>query len=395
MKGNEAGIAHGGGSPSRSTSVLDRLTPREREVLDLIGRGLSTAEIAERLHRSQKTVKSHRLALGRKLGVSNRVELARVAIEAGLAPLVSPPAETASGRPGVREDSVSQQRAHHALRSIDAGIAVAAGEDVFQRLVRRLTEALGVMCAMVARMDDSERDVMHVMASWRGDGPGPVKSVHAISMACKTAMRDGVTFIRANAREKIRIPEPFDDPSIDSYLATALRDADGRPIGALAALHDGPIDEAVEPEMILRIFADRASAELQRRKAECARRASEKLHRLVAENVPALVAYVDRTERYRYVNEAYAAWIGRPCDQIVGRTVREVLGDVRFADFEPRLRRALAGERMNYEKHSRSADGRESRRFSVLGAPDLSDRGDLVGVYFLATDITDRMEAVN
>lgn len=63
------------------------LTDREREVLALIGMGLSTAEIADRLFRAAKTIEGHRVSLGVKLGVSNRVQLARIAIRAGLSPL--------------------------------------------------------------------------------------------------------------------------------------------------------------------------------------------------------------------------------------------------------------------------------------------------------------------
>ncbi len=64
--------------------ALGVLTPREIEILRLIGSGLTTASIADRLHRSVKTVEWHRVSLGNKLGASNRVELARIAINAGL-----------------------------------------------------------------------------------------------------------------------------------------------------------------------------------------------------------------------------------------------------------------------------------------------------------------------
>ncbi len=63
---------------------LKSLTRREFEVLGMIGEGLSTAAIAQRLGRSVKTVEGHRVALGSKLVVGNRVELARIAIRAGL-----------------------------------------------------------------------------------------------------------------------------------------------------------------------------------------------------------------------------------------------------------------------------------------------------------------------
>jgi DNA-binding CsgD family transcriptional regulator len=63
---------------------LCKLTRRELEVLALIGRGLTSKEIAGLLHRSIKTVENHRMSLGNKLHKSNRVELAMMAREAGL-----------------------------------------------------------------------------------------------------------------------------------------------------------------------------------------------------------------------------------------------------------------------------------------------------------------------
>ncbi len=60
------------------------LTEREMQVLRLIGLGLSTQEIADRLHRSKKTIEWHRVSLGSKMQVTNRVELARMALHAGL-----------------------------------------------------------------------------------------------------------------------------------------------------------------------------------------------------------------------------------------------------------------------------------------------------------------------
>jgi DNA-binding CsgD family transcriptional regulator len=66
---------------------LAALTQREFEILQLIGQGLSTADIAKKLHRSVKTIEWHRVSLGSKLGVTNRVELARIAIHAGIVPL--------------------------------------------------------------------------------------------------------------------------------------------------------------------------------------------------------------------------------------------------------------------------------------------------------------------
>ena len=60
------------------------LTNRELEVLTLIARGMSTKEIALTLHRSVKTVESHRTSIGAKLNMDDRVHLAEIARRAGL-----------------------------------------------------------------------------------------------------------------------------------------------------------------------------------------------------------------------------------------------------------------------------------------------------------------------
>ncbi len=94
---DEASPNDSGDPPARRARFNDlgplaALTDRELEILDLIGRGLSTAEIARHLHRSIKTIEWHRVSLGEKLGATNRVGLARIAINAGLSngPLPAP-----------------------------------------------------------------------------------------------------------------------------------------------------------------------------------------------------------------------------------------------------------------------------------------------------------------
>ncbi|MFC5268180.1 response regulator [Kribbella qitaiheensis] len=83
----ELGAGSGGGRMSRAAAAkeqVDALTPRELEVLSLVGAGLSNAEIARRLFLVEGTVKAYVSAILTRLQVKNRVQAAIVAYEAGL-----------------------------------------------------------------------------------------------------------------------------------------------------------------------------------------------------------------------------------------------------------------------------------------------------------------------
>ncbi|MFH8735705.1 response regulator [Streptomyces sp. NPDC017964] len=64
--------------------ALDSLTAREREILGLIGRGMSNAGIGKELHASEGTVKNQVSRLLAKIGADNRVQAARLAYRAGM-----------------------------------------------------------------------------------------------------------------------------------------------------------------------------------------------------------------------------------------------------------------------------------------------------------------------
>jgi DNA-binding NarL/FixJ family response regulator len=72
------------GTPAQGASVFSLLSPREREVLQLMSEGKSTNQIADSLHVSVKTVETHRQQVMHKLNIHNVAGLTKYAIREGL-----------------------------------------------------------------------------------------------------------------------------------------------------------------------------------------------------------------------------------------------------------------------------------------------------------------------
>jgi len=70
-------------APGKSDDRLERVTPRERQIVDLLSAGASNKEIARRLNVTERTVKAHLTAIFRKLGLAGRLQLALFALEHG------------------------------------------------------------------------------------------------------------------------------------------------------------------------------------------------------------------------------------------------------------------------------------------------------------------------
>ncbi len=68
----------------QAAQIVDRLSPRQREIVQQMARGFRTKQIAYRLSLSEKTVQMHRMLMFKKLSTSNAADAVRIAVEAGL-----------------------------------------------------------------------------------------------------------------------------------------------------------------------------------------------------------------------------------------------------------------------------------------------------------------------
>ena len=74
------------GDTKSSRRVIPRLTTRERQVLNLVANGYTSRQIGEKLGISPRTAETHRVNIGRRLGIRNVAQMVRYAIENDLSP---------------------------------------------------------------------------------------------------------------------------------------------------------------------------------------------------------------------------------------------------------------------------------------------------------------------
>jgi PAS domain S-box-containing protein len=133
------------------------------------------------------------------------------------------------------------------------------------------------------------------------------------------------------------------------------------------------------------------------KQAQEALRASEAELRLIMDNVPARVAYIDREYRYRFLNRHNEEWLSENRKALTGRPVAEVLGEARARQLQPQLARVLAGETISTEQLLVQPNG-EQRWESMHLAPNRDAEGNVIGIYAAHTDIHDQKrneEALN
>ena len=128
------------------------------------------------------------------------------------------------------------------------------------------------------------------------------------------------------------------------------------------------------------------------KRTERALRESESNIRVYTDNVPVLIAYVDRDLVYRFVNKAYEHAVGMEREAICGRRVDEVLGREHFLEREAHMEGALAGIRQSFEVAS--LDGTGGLRYAeATYIPQFDPAGGVLGFFALFHDITERRRA--
>ena len=168
-----------------------------------------------------------------------------------------------------------------------------------------------------------------------------------------------ITFNRAHGAEILYL----------DLFYTPVYDGDGQVGGVMCTLIDNSA----------RILAE---ARLAAREAEL---------RSVTDAVPMLISYVDQDHIYRFANGTYREWFGVDPASMIGRHVRDVIGEAAYANRAASISRGLAGESFASEAILPHVNG-TTRRMEVRYVPRIEPDGSVAGVHILGVDIEERAQ---
>ncbi len=214
-----------------------------------------------------------------------------------------------------------------ALRIVMEGTASETGENFFKALVENLAKVLNIKGAWVTEYDKENRK-LNSLAFWLGGKWVDEYNYDISGTPCESVVED---------KELIHIAENLvelypDDPDLEpldavSYIGVPLLDLGGCVLGHLAVFDTKPLPEESWVNSVFNIFAARASAELQRIRAEDdVREREEKLSRLVDSAMDAIIELNNMLEVIM-MNSAAENVFGIKVDLLKGNSFLNMLCD--------------------------------------------------------------------
>ena len=171
---------------------------------------------------------------------------------------------------GITMDIMDRKRIEEALRTSEQALrhivrgTTATGQAFFESLVQALSEALGVRYAFVATLTDKTAKRVSTLAVWANGDRGENFEYDLENTPCANVVSQGACLYPTGVVAQFPQDLLLAQMGVDAYLGVPLRTETGEVLGILVVLHDKPIPASTLPQEILRIFAARTAAELER-----------------------------------------------------------------------------------------------------------------------------------
>ena len=277
------------------------------------------------------------------------------------------------------------------LRTLAEALEAETGDAFFCSLVQSLAEALHVEYAFVSELT---RGGTHFrsLAFWASGRLGENFEVPLAGTPCEAVLRGEAAAYPDHLQQLFPEDAGLVDWGVNGYVGVPMVQRGGRVIGHFAVLSERPLLDGGRVLDVMRIFAARAVAEIERARAEKALRDSERQLRDLYEEAPIAYVYEGSDSRFLSANRAAQKLLGLRPDEVRGTLGRSLVAST--PETQRRVAEALAAiqrgeERSGIELELRRKDDGQPIWVQWWSKPDL----DGLHTRTMLVDITDRVLA--
>jgi formate hydrogenlyase transcriptional activator len=225
-----------------------------------------------------------------------------------------------------------------ALRAIVEGVEADVGEKFFASLVRHLAAALGVQYSFVTEIS-ADRKTFRTLAVW---GRGHWLDNFEVPLAgtpCEAVLNGDIAHHPACLQQLFPEDKGLVDWNAESYCGVPIVDSKGVVVGHLAIIHDQAMPDGARGVAVMRIFAARARAEIERQHFEQRLRESEERLRDLFDEAPIAYVHEDLESRFIRANRAAMRILGVKPEEVIGTVGRSLIPNT--PDAQRRVREAF------------------------------------------------------
>lgn len=294
---------------------------------------------------------------------------------------------------GNARDITDRKKAEQALQSIVEGTGSVSTEDFFHTLTRALAQCLNVKYAFVTEWTDSKQERVKTLSFWNEDRIAENFVYELGETPCQRVMEGQVCFYSQGVQGHFPKDPDLRQLGVESYLGIPLYNTAGKTIGHLVAMDCQPLPTDADSVPALKIFAARAAAELERKRAEDALRRSENRLRQVIDLVPHFIFAKDATGRFILANKAVAEVYGTTAQNLIGKTDKDFSHSSQETDHFRKhdLEVLETGKAKSIEECITDAQG-HIRYLYTIKIPFVFANSALPAILGVAIDITDRKQ---
>ncbi len=161
-------------------------------------------------------------------------------------------------------DLEEKNRAEHAITKIMEGISTATGEQFFPVIARTMCEILNADAILIGVLPNDSNEHIESLAFYFDGKPFPNLRYELKGTPCGTVVGNETKSYTSNVQQLFPDDVELTTMNIEAYIGTPLFDSQNKPLGVQSAMFKHPVKNPSFTESVLRIFAARTSAEIER-----------------------------------------------------------------------------------------------------------------------------------